>query len=215
MGDLNFPEDCKKTLTEALARKAQKYHLLPSVKTACDGDVKQYCNQSAAAMASDPLLARLAFYNAPGGGDGQGDSQAAPTSNERKQDQELLCLSVHLGSLSNSCRQEMAMEIHQQLLVYMPGMPLTAACDEDAKKLCDAGEAGVAAALAVLAAKLPWLASGSALVWYASLADCLSSALEALVCCQLYKEASPHSSHVRLSCQQNSCRHNCRHVRPS
>lgn len=165
MGDLNFPEDCKTALTEALARKAQKYHLLPSVKTACDGDVKQYCNQSAAAVASDPLLARLAFYNAPGGGDGQGDSQAAPTSNERKQDRELLCLSVNLGSLSNSCRQEMAMEIHQQLLVYMPGMPLTAACDEDAKKLCDAGEAQVVATLAVLAAKLLGLVAGSAVVW--------------------------------------------------
>eukprot|EP00775_Hariotina_reticulata_P013418 gene13418-13546_t len=139
MEDPTFAADCKKVLTEALARKAQKYHLLPSIKAACDADVKQRCNWSAADVAADPHLARLAFYNASV----KGDSKAW------EEGQELHCLSVHLGSLSHTCRQELAMEIHQQLLVYMPGMPLTAACDQDAKRLCDADSADTVSVLQV------------------------------------------------------------------
>jgi hypothetical protein len=32
-----------------------------------------------------------------------------------------------------------AAEVHREPMVYMPGLLLTAACDEDAKKMCNAG----------------------------------------------------------------------------
>jgi hypothetical protein len=50
-----------------------------------------------------------------------------------------VCLSKHLSQLSPGCRQEVAAEVHRELMVYMPGMTLTAACDGDAKKMCNAG----------------------------------------------------------------------------
>jgi len=56
------------------------------------------------------------------------------------------------------------MEIHQQLLVYMPGMPLTANCDQDAKQFCDAGEIHMAVML-WLASALLGLAAESSQSW--------------------------------------------------
>jgi hypothetical protein len=159
MGSTSFAPSCKEALTAAFARKGLKYNLQPELQKACNTDVQRLCpglgvgqgatkpNSAAAAAAVDKLQRLRSLQQTTGAANadsaetaaGAQDSADGSSSSSSKGSDELVCLSKHLSQLSPGCRQEVAAEVHRELMVYMPGLPLTAACDADATKMCDAG----------------------------------------------------------------------------
>jgi hypothetical protein len=159
MSSTSFAPECKETLTAAFARKGLNYNLQPELQKACNADVQRLCpGLGQAAAKSDPTAAaavaklqRLRNLQQTTGAAAADAADAAAAeatdstdgSSSSKGSEELVCLSKHLSELGPGCRQEVAAEVHRELTVYMPGLPLTAACDGDAKKMCNAGGCGM------------------------------------------------------------------------
>ncbi|KAF8065837.1 wdr3 [Scenedesmus sp. PABB004] len=140
-----LPARCRVALAGALARRRQKITLQPALRKACGGDVSRLCRgpgagggaRRARARAARALQQRVgAVQDDAGGGGGGGAADA-----------ELVCLAANPAALSAGCKAELAAEAHRQLLLYIPGSPVTAGCDADARKLCGAGSADGAALL--------------------------------------------------------------------
>ncbi|KAF6255138.1 hypothetical protein COO60DRAFT_1702966 [Scenedesmus sp. NREL 46B-D3] len=160
MGGASFAPPCKEALTAALARKGLKYSLQPELRLACSADVTRLCAgtrqaadaggaAAAAAAAAAKLRRRRTLQQTTGAAAASAAAEGSASSGGGGDggDGELLCLSQHLQELSPGCRQEAAAEVHRELLVYLPGMPLTAACDGDARQMCGAGSVEVSAML--------------------------------------------------------------------
>jgi hypothetical protein len=150
MGSTSFSSSCKEALTSALARKGRKYNLQHELRQACNADVQRLCpGLSQETQQADVAAAKTAHRQrslqqqtgAAAGAAAEASSDSSKSSGDASStaSDELVCLSKHLSELSPGCRQEVAAEVHRELMVYMPGMPLTAACDGDAKKMCNAG----------------------------------------------------------------------------
>jgi hypothetical protein len=148
MGSTSFAPSCKEALTAAFARKGLKYNLQPELQKACNADVQRLCPGLGQAAATAAKLQRLRNLQQTTGvstadtanaADAEATDSTDSSSSSSKGSDELVCLSKHLSELGPGCRQEVAAEVHRELMVYMPGLPLTAACDEDASKMCNAG----------------------------------------------------------------------------
>jgi hypothetical protein len=154
MSSASFAPSCKEALTAAFARKGLKYSLQPELQKACNADVQRLCpglgqaaagsDATEAAAAAEKLQRLRSLQQTTGAAAVAAAAEATDitdggSSSSSQGSDELVCLSKHLSELGPGCRQEVAAEVHRELMVYMPGLPLTAACDADAKKMCNAG----------------------------------------------------------------------------
>ncbi|WIA37343.1 hypothetical protein OEZ86_014273 [Tetradesmus obliquus] len=125
--EAKLSQQCKQQVETAEAREHQDVSLNPIIRAACQSTITSLCGKLSSSITQ--LLPCLKTHMA--------SPSFAPS-----------CKEALTAALSRKGRkQEVAAEVHRELMVYVPGMPLTAACDGDAKQMCAAGSAEVSAML--------------------------------------------------------------------